>query len=295
MYLEDYLKANVSSDLMRITLAIAGTSVKLWEEIPRRISVLETTNPFGEKQAELDVFSNDAFRRSIIETSEVAELASEEMETPEKGKGRIHVSMDPLDGSSNIETNNPVGSIFCMFSEKLPCSMRYIAMGLYVTYGPMLTITLSHGKGVQRFVALRESKEYKFFLSSENLQFKEKPEVYSAGGQRRDWIEPFAKFVESVEQRGLKLRYCGTFVGDFNQILKHGGFFAYPALKSRPKGKLRAVYEVLPISYIAFNANGYASDGRKSIYSYEPVSLNETTPIYVGNTSLVKELEDLMH
>jgi fructose-1,6-bisphosphatase I len=294
MELKEYLRSEFSSDVANIVSAIAESSLRIWEEIPRRKAILSTVNPYGEKQAELDVFADNIFREAILKTGDASEIASEETKTPVSSEGRIHVAMDPLDGSSNIETNNPVGSIFCLFSENLPCPARYIICSLYVTYGPMLTITLSAGKGVQRFVASRVNGEYRFILSEGSLRIKDEGEVYSFGGQRKEWIEPVLKYVETLEQKGLKLRYCGTFVGDFNQILKYGGIFGYPALKSKPGGKLRLLFEAIPVSYVAANASGYSSNGIKDILSIEPSSLEETTPIYTGSKRMVKELESMI-
>ena len=293
MLLEDYIRLELGPDSGRIVSSIAEASFIVWEEIPRRKALLSTFNPYGEKQAELDVFADRLFRNSIIKTGQAAEVVSEES-GPVFSEGKIHVAMDPLDGSSNIETNNPVGSIFCLFTERLPCSGKYIACSLYITYGPMLTLTISSGKGVKRFVASRQDREYKYVLSEESLRIKEEGEVYSFGGQRRDWVEPVTAYVHRLEERGLKLRYSGTFVADFNQILKYGGIFGYPALKSKPKGKLRSVFEAIPVSYIASEAGGYGSTGKQDILSVEPKSLSETTPVYVGSKPIVKELESLL-
>lgn len=290
MMLEEYIRSLLPSDEASVVSACAEVSLKIWEEMPRRKAVLSTTNPYGEKQAELDVFSDNLFRKRILETGEAAEVVSEES-PPTHSKGKVHVAMDPLDGSSNIDTNNPVGSIFCLFTERLPCPAKYISSAFYFTYGPMLTLTLSSGKQVCRFVASKHEGGYIFTLAEESLKIKEEGEIYSFGAQRREWIEPVLRYVEKLEDRGMKLRYCGTFVGDFNQILKYGGIFGYPATKSKPRGKLRVIYEVLPISFIARAASGYSSNGKNDILSLEPSSLEETTPIYVGSKALVKELE----
>jgi fructose-1,6-bisphosphatase I len=275
-------------------LAIADASISVREAIPKNAGLLAAVNPSGEKQKSIDVVSNDLFTKALLETGAAKEVASEEMEQPAEGRGRVSVAMDPLDGSSNIGTNNPVGSIFGFYSRALPCSGRSLSAALYVTYGSMTTITMSLGDGVQRFVAVRHGSRLDFELMDGSVRIPDTPEVYGFGGQRKEWIAPVQSFVNSLEDRGLKLRYCGTFVGDYNQVLGRGGIFAYPALRAKPKGKLRILYETAPMAYITDRAGGYATDGTECILDLSPQSLSETSPAYLGSVTLAKELERLV-
>ena len=252
------------------------------------------TNPSGDRQTEIDVFANRAFVSSILKTGAVAEIASEELEEAAEGEGQLHLAMDPLDGSSNISTNNPLGSIFGIYKEALPCSGDHLISSAYVTYGPMLTVTLSLGKGVQRFVAIERDVGWSFELMDASIIIREQEDVFGLGGLRKDWIPPVETFVASLERRGMKLRYGGAFVGDYNQILRYGGIFGYPALRERPKGKFRLLYEAAPMSFITEQAGGSSSDGTRPILSIHPTGLAETTPVYLGNTSLVREIEELI-
>ncbi len=294
MRLDEFLKLNVSEDLAQITTTIAQSCITVWENIPFKSGLLADVNPSGERQKAIDVFSNDVFADALVGTGLVREVASEEMEEAAAGKGRVSVAMDPLDGSSNVETNNPLGSIFGMYSEPLPCSGRNLVGALYVTYGNSITITLSFGKGVHRFAAVRKGPEMSFELLGLDLKIPEKPQVYGVGGARKDWIPPVRDFVDSFEGRGMRVRYCGTFVGDYNQVLSRGGIFAYPALVGKPAGKLRVLYETAPIGYINEQAGGYATDGTKSILDISPRSLSETSPAYLGSAPLLHELERLV-
>jgi fructose-1,6-bisphosphatase I len=262
--------------------------------LPFTTKLRQELNPSGERQAEIDVYANEIFASSLLATGVAQEVASEEMAEAKKGRGHIHVAMDPLDGSSNISTNNPLGSIFGFYSSALPCNGEQLVGAAYVTYGPMLTLTFSTGKGVHTFVAVDGQEGNPFILMEENVKLPEKPEVFGLGGLRKDWIEPVATFVSSLEARGLKLRYGGTFVGDFNQVLRWGGLFGYPALKNRPRGKLRVLYEAAPMAFIARNAGGYASDGTRDVLAVTPSALAETTPLYLGSRGLVEELESLI-
>ena len=291
MKLDEFLRLNAPEELATLALAIAKASITVWDNLPFKSGLLAEVNPSGETQKAIDVFSNDLFADALASTGCAAEVASEEMAEPIEAKGAVSVAMDPLDGSSNVETNNPLGSIFGFYSKRLPASGRNLLGSLYVTYGSMVTITLSFGKGVHRFVAVREGASMNFELLGVNLKLPEKPEVYGIGGSRKDWIPPVSRFVDSLEERGLRVRYCGTFVGDYNQVLSRGGVFAYPQLANRPKGKLRVLYETAPISFLNEQAGGYGSDGRQNILDLAPSELSETSPAYIGSAPLVRELE----
>ncbi len=289
--LDEFLRLNAPEDLAALTQAVANASITVWESIPFKSGLLKEVNPSGETQKAIDVFSNDVFTEALTATGFAAEVASEEMEEPVSAKGKVSVAMDPLDGSSNVETNNPLGSIFGFYRKRLPASGRSLAGSLYVTYGTMVTVTFSFGKGVHRFVALREGAKMSFHLLGVNLRLPEKPEVYGIGGPRGEWIGPVREFVDSLEGRGMRTRYCGTFVGDYNQVLSRGGVFAYPQLLKKSRGKLRVLYETAPMSFINEQAGGYGSDGRGNILDIEPETLAETSPAYIGSASLVTELE----
>ncbi len=273
--------------------AIARASLAVQGSLAASRGLQGGKNVFGEVQTKIDVFANEAFCRSLLETGDAAEVASEEMEESRKGSGPIHISMDPLDGSSNIATNNVLGSIFGLYDSQLPCSGKRMLGAAFVTYGPLLTLTVALGRGVQRYVAAPKlpGKGAAFELLDEALTIPEKQEVFGLGGLRRDWIPEVEAFVRSLEARGVKLRYGGTFVGDYNQVLEYGGIFGYPALKNKPRGKLRLLYEAAPMAFVTREAGGYASDGRSDILFIEPKTLAETTPVYLGTPSLVRELE----
>ena len=294
MYLDDFLQERAPEDVGNATRSIASACLDVWEKIPFNSGLLPAINPSGEKQTAIDVYSNDAFVKALLASGSVGEVASEEMEKKATGRGALSVAMDPLDGSSNVDTNNPVGSIFGFYSNALPCSGRNLIGAAFVTYGTMVTLTASFGKGVARFVAVREKSDYAFELMDENVMIPDRAEVYGFGGLRKEWTVGVREFVESLEERGMKLRYCGTFVGDYNQVMKKGGIFAYPSLEKRPEGKLRILYETAPVAYITEQAGGYSSDGKGNLLDLAPKSLAETSPAYLGSPSVVKELESAL-
>jgi len=292
--LDEFLRLNAPDDLAALTAAVARASITVWDGIPFRSGLLKEVNPSGDTQKAIDVYSNEVYTEALVSTGYAAEVASEEMEEPSKAKGEVSVAMDPLDGSSNVETNNPLGSIFGFYRKPLPTSGRNLAGSLYVTYGNVITLTLSFGKGVHRFVALREGANMNFELLDVNLKLPDSPEVYGIGGSRKEWIAQVRTFVDSLEEKGMKERYCGTFVGDYNQVLARGGIFSYPALVKKPQGKLRVLYETAPISFLNERAGGYGSDGTMDILDIEPKGLADTSPAYIGSASLVKELERMI-
>ncbi|MHB8568009.1 MAG: class 1 fructose-bisphosphatase [Nitrososphaerales archaeon] len=296
IFLEEGLNGANDSRIERVFIAIAKTGQLISKQLSFRVGMTQKLNPFGERQAELDVFANDAFSKSLFDTGVVGSVASEEMEHPLLKEGAnadsLSVAMDPLDGSSNITTNNPLGSIFGIWRGSLPQPGRNLLASAFITYGPTLSITLTNGKSVDQYIEARDGKDFgRFVLAYKSMSLPEKPEVYGFGGTRSDWIPEVEKFVGSMEERGMHLRYGGTFIGDYNQVIQRGGIFSYPAHKNKPKGKLRVLYETAPVSYLTELAGGSSSDGKRSILEIEPKKLSETSPFYVGNTSLVRELQ----
>lgn len=288
--------AELERDVGNVYEAIARAAQEVSRQLPFRVGMTKNLNPFGERQAELDVYSNDVFSKALLDTGRVGWVASEELETPLGGfrqsKDSISVAMDPLDGSSNITTNNPLGSIFGIWRGELPKKGRDLVAACFATYGPTLSITLSIDGKVDQYVEIREGEDKgRFVLAYEAMKLPQKPEVYGFGGTRADWITAVERFVSKLEARGMRLRYGGTFIGDYNQVLKRGGIFSYPAHKKNPDGKLRVCYETASVSYLTELAGGGSSDGNHSILDIEPKTLTQTSAFYVGNQELIKQLE----
>ncbi|MGA2876037.1 MAG: class 1 fructose-bisphosphatase [Nitrososphaerales archaeon] len=294
-FLEETI-SDLERDLAKVYEAIAKTSQLVSKQMPFRVGMTRRLNPFGETQAELDVFANDAFAKSLLDTGRVGWVASEELEVPLGGfvqsEDALAVAMDPLDGSSNIVTNNPLGSIFGIWRGALPKKGRDLIAAAFVTYGPTLTITLSVSDKVNQYVEIRDGENSgRFVLAYRGMKIPAKPEVYGFGGTRSDWIPAVEEFVSGLEARGMRLRYGGTFIGDYNQVLQRGGIFSYPAHKKSPDGKLRICYETAPVSYLTELAGGSSSDGYGSILDIQPKKLTQTSAFYIGNSGLIRELE----
>ena len=294
--LEEFL-SNGDPEIAKVYLAIAEGATRLAGELPFQTGMAGGTNSSGDAQATLDVFSNDLFADLLLETGVVGEVASEEMETSRRASGdrdhALSVAMDPLDGSSNITTNSPLGSIFGIWRGRLPQSGRALVSAMFVTYGPQLTLCFNFGRSVCQFVEMRAGPQSgEFVLAAEGIHLPEEPEVYGIGGDRVKWTPRVEEFVRSLEARGLRLRYGGTFIGDYNQVLRRGGIFAYPELQGRPNGKLRVLYESAPVSFLTELAGGSSTTGKGSVLDVHPKALAETAPCYIGSRRLVQEIEE---
>ncbi|HWM50619.1 MAG TPA: class 1 fructose-bisphosphatase, partial [Thermoplasmata archaeon] len=204
---------------------------RIRRELPIRRDPAATRNVYGEQQLELDVWMNDLFVDACRESNLVAQVASEEMgEVKDLGRGRFSVVLDPLDGSSNVRSNNIFGTILGIFDrKKLPVPGRDLFAAGYLIYGPATTLVYATRDGVHEFVQGAAGRPDEFFLIEESLHLPAKGKLFGVGGHRDKWVPEVKAFVKELEQELMNLRYGGSFVGDFNQILHYGGFFGYPA------------------------------------------------------------------
>ena len=253
-------------------------------------------NVYGDEQLALDRISDDIMRNKLQFSGFVREYASEELEDIVKigtGKEKYIVTADPLDGSSLVDTNLAIGTIIGIHKDSiLDFGRKTMVAALYITYGPLITMIYSAGKGAHEFVLDREGE---YVLSQENIMLKEKGSIFSQGGLRRDWTPEHLKFVEQLEKDGYKLRYSGGFVPDINQILiKKGGVFTYPALKKSPQGKLRLLFELQPIAFIMEQAGGLAIDGNQDILSIKVENVNQLSPVYIGSVTEVQMAKEFL-
>lgn len=290
--------AGVEVELRRLIwqIAVVGKyiSAKIHES-NRKLAGLK--NIYGEEQMALDRASDEILKNQLAFSGFVREYASEELEdiiNIGTGKEKYVVTADPLDGSSLVDTNLAIGTIIGIHKESvMDCGRNTMVAALYITYGPLITMIYSAGKGAHEFVLNREGE---YVLSEENIKLKEKGSIFSPGGLRRDWTPEHIKFVEKLESDGYKLRYSGGFVPDINQVLiKKGGLFTYPALKKSPKGKLRLLFELQPMSFIMEQAGGMATDGKQDILAVKVESINQLSPIYIGSSYEVQLAQQMLN
>ena len=280
--------------LFKLISLIADLSTLVRDMIPRALGFAGGVNAYGEKQLQIDVWSNDLFTKKLLRSGLVKRLASEEMEEVAMGRaGEYSIVLDPLDGSSNLKSNNLLGTIVGVYREKpLPAKGRDLQAAMYFLYGPYQQLILALRDGVRSFAALgRGSQGTKFVSDGLLWQLPKPPAIYGIGGLREKWTPRVRGFVESLERRRLCLRYGGSFVGDYNQVLTKGGFFAYPELTDTPQGKYRLQFESNPVGFITEKAGGRASTGTGNILDVEPSSIVQRVPTYLGDEDLVRELE----
>ncbi|MFB6175406.1 MAG: class 1 fructose-bisphosphatase [Candidatus Nanohalobium sp.] len=270
--------------------AVAEVAPHIRSGLLHRREYVGEENPSNEKQMEADVWANELLKEEIANIDGVGQIASEEEhEAVECGEG-LSVSMDPLDGSSNIPTNNIIGTIIGIYDEELPCKGQNLVQAFYVVYGPLISIMRAEGDQVNEYVLEEKSGDrVEPYLASEDVKMPE-PYVYGFGGNK-NWTEEFRDFHDEISE-DLKLRYGGAMVGDVNQVLHQGGLFAYPFRTDAPEGKLRLTYEANPMAYIFEKAGGSSTDSQQSILEKEAKDLHQRTPLFLGNKELVEKVEE---
>jgi fructose-1,6-bisphosphatase I len=290
-------KAGVEIELRRLIwqIAVMGKyiSAKIHES-NRKLAGLR--NIYGEEQLTLDRSADEILKNQLEYSGFVREYASEEQDSViqiGKGEEKYFITADPLDGSSLVDTNLAIGTIIGIHKEPILAEGRKtLAAAVYITYGPLITMVYSAGKGTHEFVLNREGE---YVLSEESITLKERGDIYSLGGLRKDWTPGHLKYIEFLEKEGYKLRYSGGFVPDINQVLiKRGGIFTYPALKKSPNGKLRLLFELQPMAFIIEQAGGMATDGKRDILSINVEELNQRCPIYIGSRFEVEKAKEFL-
>ncbi|AEH37265.1 class 1 fructose-bisphosphatase [Halopiger xanaduensis] len=288
----------VSDPVVESVVATIGRSATEIRQglIGRRGAVEESENPTGDTQLEADVWADDLLGDRLASLEGVGQYASEERAEvvdcggdPEADDGVYAVAVDPLDGSSNLESNNAMGTIFGVYDAALPARGERLVAAGYVLYGPITTLVIATEETVAEYELTGGERR----LVERDLELPEDPVVYGFGGRVPDWPADFESYAREIE-RELKLRYGGAMIGDVNQVLTYGGIFGYPGLESRPEGKLRLQFEGNPIGYVVERAGGRSSNGDRSLLTVDPTEIHQRTPVHVGNGDLIERLEDAL-
>ncbi len=270
----------------------------------------------GEIQQKLDVFADMQFITALKDSSECCGIASEEnqeiitFDDDLANDGKYIVCMDPLDGSSNIDVNVSIGTIFSIYKRISPrgqkaeerdflqAGNRQIAAG-YIIYGSSTMMVYTTGRGVNGFTL--DSSIGEFCLSHPDIKTPTNGKIYSINEGNYAKFEPglknyikYCKEKDKETQRPKSARYIGSLVADFHRNLLKGGIFIYPKTESSPTGKLRLLYECNPIAFVAEQANGKASDGTERILDIEPQSIHQRVPFYTGSSKMVEEVQDFL-
>jgi len=309
-----------SGELSRLinSIRLAGKIVNHEVNKAGLVDILGTAgaeNIQGEDQQKLDVYANEVFINTLVNREIVCGIASEEEDDfisivggNKKNDNKYVVLMDPLDGSSNIDVNVSVGTIFSIYRRVTPSGTpvtledflqlgnQQVAAG-YIVYGTSTMIVYSTGHGVNGFTLNPAIGTY--YLSHPNMKFPEKGNIYSVNeGNYIHFPKGVKKYIKYCQEekgdRPYTSRYIGSLVSDFHRNMIKGGIYIYPSTSKNPDGKLRLLYECNPMAFLAERAGGKASDGLTRILDIKPTELHQRVPFFCGNKEMVEKAEKFM-
>ncbi len=301
---------NLTPELAQVIETIANTCKTIDQALQKGalagvLGSAQHENVQGEEQKKLDVISNDYLIDALKIHPNVGGLASEELDefTPAQENGQFLVLFDPLDGSSNIDINMCVGTIFSILPAKntvtqaedfMQAGVNQVAAG-YVLYGPSTMMALTVGAGTIFFTFDPETQE--FLLTSENIQVAADTKEYAINASnQRHWEEPVKRYIDELlagktgsREKDFNMRWVACMVGDIHRILCRSGIFMYPYDLKDPKkaGRLRLMYEANPMSMLMEQAGGASTTGRVRILDIQPADLHQRVPVIIGSKNEV--------
>lgn len=267
--------------------AIQKSAIRIKNAIDvKDIGYSQEQNSSGETQLQLDIQSDLIIEEELSRVEGVHTIASEEKEHPMvlNEKGHYFIAFDPLDGSSLVDVNLSVGSIFGIYEGAF--TPGKMVASCYVVYGPRVELVFADEHQVSLY--LLQNGEFEFV---KHIQLNEKGKINAPGGTQQCWAPFHKSMIDSFFARGYRLRYSGGMVPDLHQILlKGGGLFSYPGASDKPEGKLRMLFEVFPFAFIFEKAGGKAVDGLKRVLEKEPKHVHDTSPCFFGSTDEINEV-----
>src|SRR5882672_1063509 len=295
-----------SGELSQLLRDIALASKVVNREVSKAglidiMGALGSQNSAGDEQQKLDVLANIRFTRALTKGGEVCALISEETESyvDLNNEGKYVIAIDPLDGSSNIDTNVSIGTIFSIYRRKSPGGTpireedilqrgsEQVAAG-YILYGSSTMLVYTTGHGVNGFTYEPSLGEY--VLSHPDMKIPEDGKIYSINEGSANSFSPKVKaYLKYCKDNNYTARYIGSLVADFHRNLLKGGIYIYPATAKDANGKLRLMYECNALAFIAEQAGGKGLDGKGRILEIQPTSLHQRTPSYVGSAKMVDQ------
>lgn len=258
-------------------------------------------NMAGDEQQKLDVLANIRFTRALAKGGEVCALVSEESDTyvDLNNEGKYVMAIDPLDGSSNIDVNVSIGTIFSIYRRKTPVGTpiknidilqkgsEQVAAG-YVLYGSSTMLVYTTGHGVNGFTYEPTLGEY--FLSHADMTMPDDGKIYSINeGLSNSFSPAVADYIKFCKDSQYTARYIGSLVADFHRNLLKGGIYIYPATQKDKHGKLRLMYECNALAFLSEQAGGSATDGETRIMEIQPERLHQRTPLFIGSKKMVEK------
>lgn len=312
--LDRFIKSNqeqfayASGELSQLLRDIALASKVVNREVNKAglidiMGAMGSMNTAGDQQQKLDVLANIRFSRALEKGGEAAAIISEETESfmDLKNNGKYIIAIDPLDGSSNIDVNVSIGTIFSVYRRKTPVGTaiqnedvlqkgsEQVAAG-YILYGSSTMLVYTAGFGVNGFTYEPSLGEY--FLSHPDMKIPEDGKIYSVNeGSYNSFSQPMKDYISYCKEKNYTGRYIGSLVADFHRNLLKGGVYIYPATAKDPQGKLRLMYECNALAFVAEQAGGKATDGKSRILDLLPKSLHQRTAFYVGSKNMVEKAE----
>ncbi len=313
-----YAKGELSRLLSAIRLAakVMNSQINKAGLVDSILGSLGNQNIQGEEQKKLDLYANDLFIKALKARNEVCGIASEEEEREivfenESGRnGKYVVLIDPIDGSSNIEVNVSIGTIFAIYRRVTPIGtpatledflqpgVKQVAAG-YIIFGSSTMMVFTTGNGVNGFTY--DPSIGVFYLSHPDIKIPQQGNIYSVNEGNYAYFSPqvkayidYCKTIDPASQRPYTSRYIGSMIADFHRNLLKGGIYMYPATTTSPNGKLRLLYECNPMAFLMEQAGGIATDGTRRIMEINPVELHERIPIFIGSSELVEQAKACM-
>ncbi len=300
---------------IRLAAKIVNREVNKAGLVNEILGAAGTENIQGEAQQKLDVYADNQFINALRARGEVCAIASEENDEfvifndDRSSKGKYVVLFDPLDGSSNIDVNVSIGTIFSIYrrldDNKAVCADDFLQKGRnqvaagYIIYGSSTMLVYTTGHGVNGFTL--DPSIGTFCLSHPNIRIPEQGKIYSVNegnfNQMNAPVQDYIRYCQeddTATQRPYSSRYIGSLVADFHRNLLKGGIYIYPGTRKAPEGKLRLLYECNPLAFIAEQAGGKASDGRTAILDIEPQRLHQRVPLFIGSKGMVETAESFL-
>jgi len=300
-----------SGELSQLLRDIALASKVVNREINKAglidiMGAMGSQNSGGEQQQKLDILANIRFTRALTKGGEVCAIISEETESyvDLNNEGNYVIAIDPLDGSSNIDVNVSIGTIFSIYRRVSPVGQpiqqedilqsggEQVAAG-YILYGSSTMLVYTTGHGVNGFTY--ESTLGEYVLSHPDMSMPETGRIYSINeGSANSFSVAVNSYIKYCKDEHYTARYIGSLVADFHRNLLKGGIYIYPATAKDKKGKLRLMYECNALAFIAEQAGGKATDGVNRILEIKPKDLHQRTPFYVGSKKMVEKAESFI-
>ena len=270
-----------------------------------------TMNIQGEEVKKLDVIANDIFIDSLSQSGDICAILSEEeddfrpVNTLAGKQGKYIIAIDPMDGSSNIDANVTIGTIFSIWKRKSPLGSEVtledclqagneqVAAG-YVVYGSSTMLVYTTGSGVNGFTL--DVSIGDFCLSHPNMTTPPMGQICSINsGNYRSFSEGMQEYIDYTNNKGYTGRYIGSFVADFHRNMVKGGIYLYPATEKAPNGKLRLLYECNPMAFLIEQAGGIATTGKMRVLDIQPAELHQRIPLIIGSKDMVEEALRIAH